>query len=56
MWNIKNDTNELTDNTETDSQTSKQAYGYQRGQTEEREGIQNKLMVTKGDKQGKGKD
>ena len=31
MWNLKNDTNELLYKIETDSWTSKQTYGYQRG-------------------------
>ena len=30
MWNLKNDTNELIYKTETDSQTQKITYGYQR--------------------------
>ena len=31
MWNLKNSTNKLVYETETDSQTRKHTYGYQRG-------------------------
>ena len=38
MWNrIKNDTDELIYKTETDSQTSKNKHGYQRGKVGERD-------------------